>query len=168
MSTGERATEDRAAAIAALTATLNAGLAEDEALAKAATDGPWYPEDMQIWGYNRPYAGGGPGILVVRHTWPQESAHIIRHDPGRELRKVKAMRDLIAAILAEPHDWVAGDEFYSCSQAVDYAGLNHESREPGSACTDPDRAGQPCDCGRDARVERLLRIIAGVYEEGEQ
>jgi hypothetical protein len=96
----------------------------------------------------------------AEHTWRETAA-----DPARMLREVKAKRDLIAAILAEKHDWVAGDEFYSCSQAVDYAGLNHESREPGSACSDPDRAGQPCDCGRDARVERLLRILAGIYEE---
>ena len=97
----------------------------------------------------------------AEHTWRETAA-----DPARMLREVKAKRDLIAAILAEKHDWVAGDEFYSCSQAVDYAGLNHESREPGSACSDPDRAGQPCDCGRDARVERLLGILAGVYEDG--
>ena len=168
MSTGERTTDDRAAAIGALTATVNAGLAEDEAAAKKATDGPWYQQDMEIRGHNRHYAGGGPGILVVRHTWPQEAAHIIRHDPARVHRDVRAMRDLLAAILAEPHDWNPSDEYYSCSQAVRNDPDPSVFLARGSGCSDPDRAGQPCDCGRDARVERLLRILAGVYEEGGQ
>jgi len=164
MSTGERTADDRAAAIGALTATLNAGMAEDEAAAKAV---------HRDWpaAYNR--RGDRPALngwwtdgVTTRPISLLEGEHAARHDPARILREVWAKRDLIAAIVAEPHDWVAGDEFYSCSQAVDYAGLNHESREPGSACTDPDRAGKPCDCGRDARVERLLRILAGAYEEG--
>ena len=166
MSTEERATKNRAATIAALTATLTSGLDADEAAANAGASRvgmPWRAEPQP----------GTPGGLVIDElglvgtTGGRYAAdHIARHDPARILREVRAKRDLIAAIVAEPHDWVAGDEFYSCSQAVDYAGLNHESREPGSACTDPDRAGKPCDCGRDARVERLLRILAGAYEEG--
>ena len=55
----------------------------------------------------------------------------------------------------------AADEFYSCAQAKDL----YEGGEPGSACTDPDRAREPCDCGRDARVARLLGIIASEWED---
>jgi len=96
---------------------------------------------------------------------PYQSAHIARHDPARTLRDVKAGRDLITAILAEPHDYNPCDEYYSCSQAEDPDPPPGEGG-PGSGCADDDRAGQPCDCGRDARVERLLRILAGVYEDG--
>lgn len=103
------------------------------------------------------------GVLRVKHTWARERAHIIRHDPARVLRRVRATRDLVAAILAEKHDYVPGDEFYSCSQAVDpHPG---ESGEPGPGCSDPERAGKPCDCGRDARAARLLGIIASEWEE---
>ena len=147
MSTGERATGDRTAAM------LNVWLDVDEASAARAQSLRDKLDDPRREIAQAVRDG-------AEHTWRETAA-----DPARMLREVKAKRDLIAAILAEKHDWVAGDEFYSCSQAVDYAGLNHESREPGSACSDPDRAGQPCDCGRDARVERLLRILAGIYEE---
>ena len=169
---------DRAAAIAALTATLTAGLDEDEAAAKATSSSghrlAWRAssevneEGTPVhWVVSDPNpAAVAEAMGLERGTGPAVARHIARNDPARKLRDVRAGRDLLAAILAERHDWVAGDEFYSCSQAVDYAGLNHESREPGSACSDPDRAGQPCDCGRDARVERLLGILAGVYEDG--
>jgi hypothetical protein len=77
---------------------------------------------------------------------------------------VRAKRDLIAVILAEPHEYIPGDEFYSCSQAVDpYADRGEDY--PGSGCSDDGRRGNPCDCGRDGRVERMLKILAGIYEE---
>jgi len=175
MSTGERATENRVAAIGALTATLNAGLAEDEAVAKAAIlsgDGMWTQgvsmfdpsvvraEDASVAGDDLFIDRGGDNDIGLPHA-----VHIARHDPARVLRDVKAGRDLLAAILAERHDYNPSDEYYSCSQAEDYDPAPGEGG-PGSGCSDPDRAGQPCDCGRDARVERLLRILAGAYEDG--
>lgn len=164
MSTGT----DRAAAIVALTATLTAGLHEDEAAARMASsaggdDGRWSVDPNVTYGKAALVRGRGMTLVHDR----TQAVHIARHDPARTLRDVKAGRDLLAAILAEPHDWVVGDPYYSCSQAVDGDPSPGESPGPGSGCTDPDRAGQPCDCGRDARVERLLRILASVYEEGE-
>ena len=169
MTTGERATENRAAAIAALTAALTAGLAKDEAVAdeaQRAAASPWLASNSLLLIKDRDGVFDTEVAAVSDYRYDDVLIHAARNDPARKFRDVRAGRDLLAAILAERHDWVAGDEFYSCSQAVDYAGLNHESREPGSACSDPDRAGQPCDCGRDARVERLLGILAGVYEDG--
>jgi hypothetical protein len=153
----ERADEDRAAAITALTATLNLRLSEDEAWAKRATPGPWHiPEhDPLFYCVDSPDGSGRICTFGDRAAGDDvnNSLHIARHDPARVLRDVQAKRDLLAAILREPHTFIPGDEYYSCSQAVD-----------GSGCSDPDRAGKPCDCGRDARVERLLAILAGVYE----
>ena len=91
-------------------AFLNARLDEDEAAAKAATDGPWYADGSEIRGHDRAYAGGEPDILVVMHTWPQESAHIVRHDPARVLREIEADRDLIAAYLACKAQLGSGDD----------------------------------------------------------
>jgi Family of unknown function (DUF6221) len=185
-------TNGRAAAIAALTATLNAGLAKDEAVA-LRTVVP-HPAGDGITDDAAPNTGrlawsatsevneeGTPVHWVVsdpdpaavaeamgleRGTGPAVARHIARNDPARKLRDVRAGRDLLAAILAERHDYNPSDEFYSCSQAVGDDPDPNVSLARGSGCSDPDRAGQPCDCGRDARVERLLRILAGVYEDG--
>lgn len=71
----------------------------------------------------------------------------------------------MAAVLAEQHDYNPLDEYYSCSQAREGQGtIAGPTGEPGSGCSDPDRKGQPCDCGRDARVARLLGIIASERE----
>jgi Family of unknown function (DUF6221) len=75
-----------------LIAFLNARLDEDEAAARTATDGSWYREGSEVRGHSRAYAGGEPGIVVIKWTWPQEADHIIRHDPARVLREVEAKR----------------------------------------------------------------------------
>jgi Family of unknown function (DUF6221) len=140
---------DLTARIAGLASLIEQQLAEDEAAAKVATDGPWEIDGMSIRGTDRSYHGGRRNaILVVRHTWPQEAAHIARNDPARVLRRVKATRELVAAILAEQHEYVEGDSRHSCWQALM-----------------PDNPGGPCDCGRDQRVARLLGIIASEWED---
>ena len=165
-------TDDRAAAIRALTASLNAGVVEDETAARAAQlhfPGPWdraVAPDSPLPSAVSLYDSRDESFGVIRGSYAAD--HIARHDPARTLRDVRAGRDLLAAVLAEPHDWVAGGEFYSCSQAVDPDEDDPGEKYPGSGCSDPDRAGQPCDCGRDARVERLLRILAGAYEGGKR
>lgn len=159
--------EDLAARVAELAAAVEAKLANDEAVALAPFGDD---ETARSWTADK---GGHPGALplvddgrgrtiVYGHaTTPAVAAHIARHDPARALRRVKATRDLVAAILAEKHDYNNGDEFYSCSQAVEYG----TDGGPGSGCADPERAGKPCDCGRDARVARLLGIIASEWED---
>ena len=70
------------------------------------------------------------------------------------------LRRLVAEITARPHDYNDGDPWFSCAQAV-HPGYDEE---PGSACADDDRAGGPCDCGRDAWVDRMLRLVAVRWE----
>jgi hypothetical protein len=124
---------------ARLAAVIEAHLEEDEKHATAAsTEGPnWRQPDPERF----------PG-----------------YDPERVFRRAKATRSLVTAILAEPHYYNASDEFYSCSQAVDPDPCPGEGG-PGSGCLDDERAGRPCDCGRDARVARLLSIIASEWED---
>lgn len=158
--------------IAGLVTALNAGLDEDEQAAKAASPGPWtvgLARTAEVGELG--IFSGGAGVVGSGYegggVWDRSDAdHIARHDPARELREVAAKRDLIAAILAEPHAYIPGDEFYSCAQAEDPDPAPGEGG-PGSGCSDPDRAGGPCDCGRDARAERLLRILAGIYERND-
>lgn len=90
------------------------------------------------------------------------------YDPARSRRRVRATRELVAEILAERHEYVPGDEYYSCSQAAAGVYLLNPPPEdlvPGSGCADDDRAGKPCDCGRDQRVARRLDIIASEWRE---
>lgn len=162
----------RAAAIEALVASLNAGLDEDEAAAKVAANvaGP-------DWAWKTKYNDDGPTDYVTSPDGTvlldtlggieSEAPHVARQDPARALREVAAKRALIAAAVAQPHEYTDGDAWYSCSQAVDPHADPGDDDGPGSGCLDDGRAGKPCDCGRDARVERLLRILAGIYEDGE-
>lgn len=60
--------------------------------ARDASDGPWWVDGMSVRGRAR---ANQPNVLVIRHTWPQEAAHIIRHDPAAVLRDVEAKRRII-------------------------------------------------------------------------
>lgn len=76
-----------------LVAWLRAQLDEDERVAKTATSGgPWRVDGMSVRGQTRMNL---TDVLVVRHTWPQEADHIVRHDPARVLREVEAKRRII-------------------------------------------------------------------------
>jgi hypothetical protein len=165
-----------------MASSIAAHLAEDEAMAKAAALSgeifgigrqyapEWTTRDPSGWEPDEDerqpsYVRSDAGMVVFDEgsPTPDQAEHIARNDPARVLRRVKATRELVAAILAEPHDWIPGDEWYSCSQAEDPDPAPGEGG-PGSGCHDPDRAGDPCDCGRDQRVARLLGIIAGEWE----
>lgn len=164
-----------AARIAETAAFIERELSEDERVALATiginerasmrrgTPPPrWVEDDWGIRSEDR------YGVLRVKHTWAQERAHIVRHDPARALRHVRATRELVAEILADGH-YHAEAPYYSCSQAREREGMIAEVAgppgPPGSACWDEERAGKPCDCGRDARVARLLGIIASEWRE---
>jgi hypothetical protein len=143
---------DTAAEIQRLLDSLLAQVAEDEA-------GAWSVHDVAAC-----------DALLYEENLADATARTPACDcgyPARILRDVTAKRSLLAAITAEPHDYNPGDEFYSCSQAVDPDEDDPGENYPGSGCSNEERAGQPCDCGRDARVLRVLRILAGVYGTAE-
>ena len=75
--------------------------------------------------------------------------------PEAVLRRVKADRALLADLLAERHLVVDGDCWFTCTAAT-------EERDGGENCDD-DRRGGPCDCGRDTRVERRVRLLAEAW-----
>lgn len=83
------------------------------------------------------------------------AAHIAEHDPSRVLAEVAAKRRLLADLLDEGHERNEDDHWYSCAALVDHDG------EP--LCIDESRAGGPCDCGRDKRVQRRLALFALPY-----
>lgn len=84
----------------------------------------------------------------------QISRFMERHDPARVLREVDSRRQLLADVLAEKHV-VVEDCWYTCPAAT-------EERGGGQTCNEAE-SGKPCNCGRDARVERRLRLLAMPY-----
>lgn len=113
-----------------------------------------------------------PGGLPFRWTavWSQDDPHFlineihrVSEDEFRErygepaadpdvLADLDAKLALIDDLLAERHEVVDGDCWYTCAAAT-------EERDGGETCDDGRRGG-PCDCGRDARVNRRLAILA--------
>lgn len=115
------------------------------------------------WSAQGPYCDNQFGILVSDEgehitgdgdfPWPFV-AHFALHDPAAVLRRVAAERALLTDLLAEPHE-VVEDCWYTCAAAT-------EERDGGETCRDfPDNS--PCDCGRDRRVQRRVRMLAEAW-----
>jgi hypothetical protein len=131
--------------IAAIAATIEARLAEAKQIAGGLMFACRIPDREPDF-----FACGGPAAETYWHKFA----------PASVIRDVEATRSLVAEILKFSHVYNGSDEYYSCTQATD---PHEEGAEPGSGCFN-ERAGEPCDCGRDARVGRLLGIIAGRWE----
>lgn len=126
-----------------LRAFLLARLDEDEAAARVAVPGPWTVDGGTVYATH-------VTDEVVRYT--QDSAdHIARHDPARVLREIEAKRRMLKDLQLQKHA-VVEDCWYTCAAAT-------EERDGDESCDDQRRGG-PCDCGRDARVMRQLRLLA--------
>lgn len=89
---------------------LLARVAEDEAVARAATVTPWWYDPSKFNSVDHEesvFAGErGPGAITVCSTGPcddlesmADANHIARHDPTRVLAECKAKRQLIANAL---------------------------------------------------------------------
>jgi hypothetical protein len=73
-----------------LTAQLDA---DEQAARKATSGGPWRIDGMSVRAHDN--------VLVIRHTWPQEAEHIVRHDPLSVLRTIAAHRAIIDSYRTE-------------------------------------------------------------------
>lgn len=77
---------------------LRARLDEDQALARKAAG---RKQGGESWTFGDVSVRAGDGSLVLRHTWADEGAHIVHHDPARVLRDVEAKRQLLDVYLLE-------------------------------------------------------------------
>ena len=138
-----------------LTAFLLARIAEDEAAARAALQGPWeLGDDAHSLGQ----VIGSTFTIAVRDqtAHPADLAHIARHDPARVLAECAAIRALIADFTAEKHE-VVEDCWYTCASAT-------EERDGGECCDDS-RRGTGCDCGLEFRARATLAPLASIYAD---
>ena len=95
-----------------LAAQIEERLTEDETTAHAATEtaGQWFQPGPGAGEWtlrnNRAIVESPAGIIVFDEGCPTDAqgAHIARNDPAGVLRRVAVTRELVAAILAEPHD----------------------------------------------------------------
>ena len=84
-------------------------------------------------------------LPVMQERSEDRMAHIAEWDPARVLREIDGKRQLLADILAEPHASVkpgGSTEIYCAADS-----------------------GELCDCGRDARVARQLRLLVLPFED---
>lgn len=141
-------------AVTRLTTALDAAEAEAEA-ARDGDSGEWFVGYK--WNVYRvedtaPHDDEEENRLVVYGDVQAQSEHIAANSPKAVLRRIKADRELLADLLAEKHMVNDGDCWYTCPAAT-------QERDGGETCNDG-LEGEPCDCGRDERVERRIRIIA--------
>jgi hypothetical protein len=116
----------------------------DEELLVALRPGLPRPPDVMggCWGavVSAPADEREPG---VRSPMPA-FRHMARHDPARILAEVASKRALLAEVIGWTHNAVTVDRKRYCCAS---------------------EAGDPCDCGRDARVTAVLRHLAQPYTE---
>lgn len=149
-------------------AQLRLWLAEDRSLAEdAARDArPGYGDfDGTDWEASEHGDGihtGGRVIMVGAYGSLETGIgeHAARHDPARVLADVAGKVALLDHVASWPHEYVDGDTWFSCSQAI---GSHDADEVPGSGCADEKRKGQPCDCGLDARRIAVLKCVAAEY-----
>jgi hypothetical protein len=148
---------------------LEARIAEDEQIARAATAGPWKwdetidqamdeaflyaPDDVPV------ILGLGmhaPGFLECSD---EDRSHIAAHDPSRVLAECAAKRAIVGKVSGWDHEYNDGDPWYSCGLA---AGTFDD--EPGSGCANESKHGR-CTCDLANRQRKLLAPLAAVYKD---
>jgi hypothetical protein len=80
--------------------------------------------------------------------------------PRAMQRDLDLKRAILATAIAIPHRHVEDDSWFSCSQAVSEW---VDDAEPGSGCSNEDRAGKPCDCGRNELVWSIACQLASEF-----
>ncbi|MGH3584875.1 MAG: DUF6221 family protein [Pseudonocardia sp.] len=134
---------------------LRARYADRRAIAIAATRGRagiWTqadPERKHGWVEDE---AGNTVVYDEGSPTGEQAHHIATNAPADVLADLDAKLALLEDLLAEGHERNEEDHWYSCAALTD---------EDGNAlCFDESRAPGPCDCGRDTRVNRQLRILA--------
>lgn len=135
-----------------LAAFIAARLDEDEAIARAATPGPWAAPARVMDGNvvtSLTYPGGANGYVGgvpvmsddESRSWADQE-HIARHDPGRVLREVEAGRAILA--------------MYEECDGYDLPEGVHDSRDPDE---------READAASKATLRDVLEALAAVWSD---
>ncbi|WP_030168905.1 DUF6221 family protein [Streptomyces sp. NRRL S-813] len=151
---------------------LRARLDEDEQVARdaaakaaatlagvAAKEGVWKPPYTDVgptWTFDYDHVfvtcdrPGQPRLAMLADCGSgafRLTPHIARHDPARVLAEVEAKRDLLEALINEGHAALRPGGSTEVYCGADYG------------------TGDPCDCGRNERLSRYLRLLAKPYAD---
>lgn len=147
---------------------LTAQLDREDALARAATCGPWRHDDEHgdlgptatpAWCVSP--ADPVTGAWLSDVAWmtgrneENDAAHIAYWDPARVLADIAAKRAILAVVEAWQHA-TCEDSWYSCGATY--------GTDDDDACCDERYAGE-CTCGRDHRADQLLKPLAQPYRD---
>jgi len=140
-----------------ITGFLAARYDERMAVARAASPGPWHTnaEAHEVLAVDDILVADGFAL-----SGPQTRAttqHIALNDPSYVLADITAKRAIVERLVSTKHAVLEEDCWYTCAAAT-------VERDGGETCDD-NRNGGPCDCGRDARVEGYLALLAQPFAD---
>lgn len=155
-----------------IVAFLTKCLREDKAIAERARKAgarSWWARNVPRFDHG--YPRWQVDLVLPERASPRGAAdcfdeatakHVARHDPDHVLREIAGKRAILAEVASWRHNYVDGDSWLSCAQAVDE---HDEEQTPGSGCADESRAGGPCECNLERRREAILRPLALAYSD---
>lgn len=135
---------------------------EAEATAVLAEAQRFYPasEGFTVrydWAVATSHRSGGYGVLTRRGA----------PSPQDMLADIAAKRQVLQLLIDEPHlvidQWNLEECFYTCAAAIEDTAIEDTAIE--DYRTDDLRHGAPCDCGRDRRLETVVRLFAAAYPD---
>jgi hypothetical protein len=136
------------------TAAIATVRAAAEAAQKATGSAVWTVDGGDIIGQH-------PMDRIVDYVYEVDArVHIGLNEPQAVLDGCDADLAILDEVSSWRHLYLDDDGWYSCAQAID---PHEDNAEPGSGCLN-DRAGGPCDCGVDARRDRIVKAVASRYQ----
>jgi len=79
--------------VSELTDRIRAAVERDKQLARACIIRT--SRGQGIWRHDHPEIRDDLDVIIVRHTWPNEAAHIVHNDPATVLRKAEAHEEIL-------------------------------------------------------------------------
>lgn len=143
-----------------ITEFLEARIAEDEAVARAASTGPWFRDSG--WSISAPAPEGwdGPYVVVETPRARNDSEFVARHNPARVLAECAAKRAIIKQREAWPVLVEKKPEFSEA--AADIQSMTYRMTQEMVWLSEREYAKR---FGVEAPTAPMIRTLAAIYSE---